>query len=395
MISRKTPRFCNRKKNTRHPDIHLPFERTPVMTTLIKKYWILPALAFALILCSPALHAQEDPDAASETQSNLSAEDTNGDQEIAIVDFPVAVENSETDQFLFNGKLPTSMDDLQSMEERFKKLSEKLMPATVNIQMFSGANGPSQGSGVVVSADGYILTAAHVIGEPNQIANIVFPDGKTYKAKTLGVNTGVIDSGMLKIVDDNDTFFPHVNLGISSSLKLGQWVLAIGHPGGWDKDRGLVTRIGRVIGKTSRVIRTDCTLVGGDSGGPLFDMNGELIGIHSRIGRTLSDNYHVPVDQYSDNWDKMAQGLVLNGRPYFGVDVVDSSNEIKSVNEKSPAAKAGLKKGDIILAIDATEIGDKAAIKVAFSTVLPNQKITVRIKREDEERELEVIVGRK
>lgn len=365
------------------------------MPNLKNNVWLLPLLLIALAAISPGLRAQEETNDLESEPPTVSAETPDDDQDIAIVDLPLAIETNEADQFLFEGNLPTSLDQLQSMEKRFKKLSEKLMPATVNIQMFSGANGPSQGSGVVVSSDGYILTAAHVIGEPNEIANVVFPDGKSYKARTLGVNSGSIDSGMLKIVNDEGSVFPHVNLGISKSLNLGQWVLAIGHPGGLDKDRGLVTRIGRIVGKNDRVIRTDCTLVGGDSGGPLFDMNGELIGIHSRIGRTLSDNYHVPVDQYSENWDKLAQGLILNGRPYFGVGVVDDTNIVESVTDKSPASKAGLKKGDVIVAIEDDEITDKDAIKNAFADLLPNQKIKVRIKRKDEEKELDVTIGRK
>lgn len=365
------------------------------MTYLIKNFWLPCLFAISLIVVPTALIAQEDPGELDSVEQPVTSEEKDDDQDITIVDLPLAIETSEADQFLFEGALPTSLDQLQSMEKRFKKLSERLTPATVNIQMFTGAKGPSQGSGVVVSADGYILTAAHVIGEPNAIANVVFPDGKSYKAKTLGVNSGVIDSGMLKIIDQDSTVFPHVNLGISSSLNLGQWVLAIGHPGGLDKDRGLVTRIGRIVGKTAGVIRTDCTLVGGDSGGPLFDMNGELIGIHSRIGRTLSDNFHVPVDQYSENWDKLAEGLILNGRPYFGVGVVDSTNIIDSVTDKSPASKAGLKKGDVILSIQGNEIKDKGAIKNAFANILPNQKIKVRFKRKDDEKELEVTIGRK
>jgi len=222
-------------------------------------------------LISTLVHAQEDIEGDSQVQKQNS--DTSDDElpEISI-DFPLDFESNENEEFLFDGGVPESLDQLRSMESRFKKLTEQVMPATVNIQM-----GASQGSGVVVTDDGYILTAAHVIGgKPFQEARIVFPDGRRFKAETLGVNSGRIDSGMLKIINPKKKSFPYVQLGISEPLELGQWVMAVGHPGGLDKSRGLVTRVGRIVGKSERVIRTDCTLVGGDSGGPLFDMNGQL-----------------------------------------------------------------------------------------------------------------------
>ena len=341
----------------------------------------------SLLVSTPAL-AQQDTEGASTTENSGSEQEL---PEISI-DLPLEIDTEEDQEFLFDGGVPESLDQLRDMETRFQKLTEQLMPATVNIQM-----GASQGSGVVVTEDGYILTAAHVIGRPNQKARIIFPDGRKFQAKTLGVNSGRIDSGMLKIINPENKSFPYVQLGISETLKLGQWVMAIGHPGGIDESRGLVTRVGRIVSAREHVIRTDCTLVGGDSGGPLFDMNGQLIGIHSRIGQRLSDNYHVPVDQYSDNWDKLADGLILNGRPSLGFDVVGQSNVTKSVKAKSAAAKAGLKVGDAIVKIEDKDVADKAQMVAAISELklLPNQKITIRIKREDEEQDLDFVVGKR
>ena len=341
-----------------------------------------------------AAHAQEDTESDSKVDKQNSTK-VDSDQELPeiSIDLPLDLEGNEKETFLFDGGVPKSLDQLRSMESRFKKLTEKVMPATVNIQM-----GASQGSGVVVTDDGYILTAAHVIGgKPFQQARIIFPDGSRYQAETLGVNSGRIDSGMLKIINPKKKSFPYVHLGISEPLEPGQWVMAVGHPGGIDKERGLVTRVGRIVSKTDRVIRTDCTLVGGDSGGPLFDMNGHLIGIHSRIGQKLSDNFHVPVDQYSDNWDKLAQGLILSGRPTLGFDVVDKSNVVKSVKDKSSAKKAGLKVGDTIIKIEDDDVSDKAEMTSAITELglLPNQKIIVRIKREDEELDLDFVVGQR
>src|SRR5262249_36407529 len=155
-----------------------------------------------------------------------------------------------------------------------------------------------------------------------------FHDGKRVKGKTLGQNVG-IDSGMIKIVEEGT--YPFVDMGTSGDLKKGQWVISCGHPGGYKQGRTPVVRLGRVLDSTNMIIRTDCTLVGGDSGGPLFDMNGKVIGIHSRIGPTLQSNIHVPVDTYRETMDRLVAGESWGGapgRPYLGlrVDVDDKSS---------------------------------------------------------------------
>lgn len=304
--------------------------------------------------------------------------------------------------FLFSGEVPKTIDQLRQMEIRFAEISEKVKAATVNIQMRE-----SQGSGVVVSSDGYILTAAHVIGDPNQTAKITFlhdldENGKPKvvfaRAKTLGIDRN-IDSGMLKIVEkegeEND--FPYLDIAISAELNEGQWVMAVGHPGGLDEARGMVTRIGRILSSGKRVIRTDCTLVGGDSGGPLIDMNGDLIGIHSRIGSDLVDNLHVPADVYSENWDSLAKALILDGKPSLGINVVDDTNVIKEVTKGRAADNAGLKVGDVISKIESFDITDKASLGKAIKELdlRPNSKIEIVVIREAEEKELELKVGEK
>src|SRR5262249_56787918 len=106
---------------------------------------------------------------------------------------------------------------------------------------------------------------------------------------------------MIKIPETGQ--YPHVEMGDSKSLQKGQWVVSLGQPGGFVPGRSPVLRLGRVINSTDSLIQTDCTLVGGDSGGPLFDLDGKVIGIHSRIGERISFNIHVPVATYRDEWD--------------------------------------------------------------------------------------------
>ncbi len=300
---------------------------------------------------------------------------------------PATETSSFSRKLLFNGESPTSIAQLRELEKHFAELANKVKPAVVNIQI-RGA----QGSGVVVSEDGYILTAAHVIGRPNQTATITFPDGKKVEATTLGIQNN-IDSGMLKINGDQDAEFPYLEIGLSDELTLGQWVMAVGHPGGIDEKRGLVVRVGRIINKSNTVLKTDCTLVGGDSGGPLLDMNGDVIGIHSRIGTQLWNNIHVPVDSYSENWDRLAKGIIIDGRANLGFSVVEDTNEVESVAENSAAATAGLEKGDIIKKIDNSEIEDKEDIAKAKNGLRPFMTIEVVVERDGEPKTLELLVS--
>jgi serine protease Do len=201
---------------------------------------------------------------------------------------------------------PENLDDLRALENHVQRVLARVMPAVVGLQVGAG-----QGSGVIVDADGTILTAGHVSGTPDQKAIAVLPSTKRLKAKTLGKNGG-IDSGMMKIAEPGP--WPYVEMGNSADLKVGQWVIAIGHPGGFRDNRTPVVRVGRILVANQFFIRTDCTLVGGDSGGPLFDMRGRVIGIHSRIGATaITENMHVPIDTYRLTWERLASSESWGG----------------------------------------------------------------------------------
>lgn len=194
-----------------------------------------------------------------------------------------------------------SVQDLRAIEQHVGKVLQKVMPSIVGLRIGAG-----QGSGVIIKSDGTILTAGHVSGKPDQSAAVILPDGKILKGKTLGQFKS-IDSGMAKISEGDN--YPAVEMGDSAGLKPGQWVIAIGHPGGFRKNRTPVVRVGRVLVANAFLIRTDCVLVGGDSGGPLFDMQGRVVGIHSRIGgAAITENVHVPVNTFRETWDKLAAG---------------------------------------------------------------------------------------
>ncbi len=203
---------------------------------------------------------------------------------------------------------PRSLDEVKALEEKVQKVIAKVLPATVGVRI-----GTSAGSGVIVSEDGLVMTAGHVVGKPGQDVTFFFHDGKTAKGKTLGMFVGA-DAGMMKITDPGK--YPFVELGTSAELKPGTWCVALGHPLGYQAGRPPVVRVGRVLRVREGVIQSDCTLVGGDSGGPLFNLQGRVIGIHSRIAGPTDVNLHVPVDIFRDNWDRLVKGDSWQEEPY-------------------------------------------------------------------------------
>ncbi len=259
-----------------------------------------------------------------------------------------------------------NVDLLKKRQAEVQQLVKDVMPATVCIR---SANGSGSGSGVVISEDGLILTAAHVTAAAGKDLRVIFPDGKQVRAKSLGADIGR-DAGMAKITDDGE--YPFAEVGRSDTLSENQWCVAMGHAGGFDVKRTPPVRLGRVIANV-RWIVTDCTLIGGDSGGPLFDLEGRVIGINSNIGSSLSQNQHVPVDVFHASWDRMLEGDVWNtrppgdpNRPVLGINLdapdVDNGVAIASVIPGSPADKAGVKAGDVIQKVNGRAMQNRAEL---------------------------------
>jgi len=195
--------------------------------------------------------------------------------------------------------LPEDVADLRAIEARVKAVAAKVVPCTVAVRV-----GTAQGSGVIVSEEGYVLTAGHVADEPGQKAVFVFSDGKTAEGTTLGIHRRA-DAGLAKIDDEGP--WPHLEMGDAPS-QLGAWCVAAGHPLGYQEGRPPVIRLGRVLQSRPDAIRTDCPLVAGDSGGPLLDLEGRVIGVNSRIGGSVKVNVHVPVGVFRDHWERLVKG---------------------------------------------------------------------------------------
>lgn len=294
---------------------------------------------------------------------------------------------------IFAGGIPRSVADLKLMETAQRQLAEKIIPCTVNVRL-----GQAQGSGVIVSADGYVLTAAHVANRPNMEIAITFPDGKVVRGKTLGLYR-TLDAGLAKITDAGS--WPFAEMEIAGAVKEGQWCVGTGHPGGFEPGRKPVLRIGRILAVNEGVLVSDCTLVGGDSGGPLFNAMGKVIGIHSRIGGALTANMHVPVKAFHDSWDRLvsadAWGHLPGQIPYIGVrgETDAPFAKITQVFADTPADKAGLKTGDIVTKFGGEMLTNFDSLSKLVANKQPGERIKLEVRRGDETLVLEIVIGRR
>ncbi|MBC8353558.1 MAG: trypsin-like peptidase domain-containing protein [Planctomycetes bacterium] len=298
---------------------------------------------------------------------------------------------------LLKGTAPQSLTDLKAIQTHVQSLIEEVLPTTVAVQV-----GAAQGSGVIISPEGYVLTAAHVSGEPGRTAWLVLHDGTRVSGTTLGVYR-TLDAGLIKINQARrQRLWQHAAMGDSTDVAPGQWCLAAGHPGGFQSNRPPVVRLGRVLSlNDNSTITTDCTLIGGDSGGPLFDMDGKVIGVNSRIGNQLTVNLHVPVNTFRDKWDRLAQsdswGHTPGREPFLGVQGEPESDDpkIHRVFPGTPAAEAGLKPGDFVLRFAGRSVGDFATLQSYVSDEEPGNRVTLVIRRDDRTLELQLVIGQR
>ena len=303
---------------------------------------------------------------------------------------------AELSTLLKYGGIPNSVDQLKQLERQQRRVAAAAADCTVSIRI-----GPAQGCGVIVTGSGYILTAAHVAMRPNKTAEIMLSDGRKVFATTLGLNRNV-DAGLIKINSGQNggAPWPHATLGKSDHLVPGMWCIATGHPGGFDRARGPVTRVGRILAVRPDAVVTDCALIGGDSGGPLFDLAGRLIAVHSRIGNDVADNLHVQIDHYDRSWDRLANreswGFLPGFRPVLGVTSEKNSPvaQIRIVKSNSPAKKAGLMPGDIVEQFGDVVISDFRSLKRAVADTMPGERVDVWVNRGGQRYNIRVEIGR-
>jgi serine protease Do len=275
-------------------------------------------------------------------------------------------------------------------------------------QMPPGGGGPQpsrgEGSGFIVSPDGYILTNAHVVSGASEVT-VKTTDRREYTAKVVGVDQRT-DVAVVKIDGKN---LPTVKIGDPSKLKPGEWVIAIGSPFGFENSvtAGVVSATSRSMGSNnySPFIQTDVAVNPGNSGGPLFNMNGEVVGINSQIysrtGGYMGLSFAVPIDVATN----VQQQLVSTGkvtRSRIGVSIQDVDAQLADsfgldrprgalvgmVEEDAPGQKAGIKPGDVILKVDGKPIETSAQVPVMVSNTKPGEKIEIEVWRDGKTKRL-------
>ena len=283
---------------------------------------------------------------------------------------------------ILQGGVPRDRAELKAMEEHVRRLLEKVRRATVTL---------SGGSGVVVTEDGYVLTVAHVNQRAGRTVTMTFPDGRRVRGKTLGNDRG-LDAGLVKITDKGT--WPYTPMGKSGDVRPGEWCLALGYPAPFRRSGTPVVRLGRVIRTDGQAVVTDCTIMGGDSGGPLFDLDGKVIGISSRCDPSVTRNYHVPVDVYHSSWERFVKGEDFNSRGtdrtrdggsnvFLGVAPASDGKkpEIGQVTADSAAEKAGIKAGDIVVSFDGKKISAYRDLPPLIRAKKPGDKVSIVVRR--------------
>lgn len=296
--------------------------------------------------------------------------------------------------------------DLQQRQNQLSTAIQKVREAVVGV-----SDGMGVGSGVIVSADGIVLTASHVVTSRNkrsrnEAATITMADGRQYAATVLGKDRDS-DAAVLRINDlpRDNAGFPFAELGRTTECKVGDHCFAMGHPGGYRREREAPLRFGRILSVGSRTVVSDCAILLGDSGGPLFDMDGKVIGIHSMITSLITENRHVAIDSFHRDWDRLLAGdrwghlrstdndLAESG--FFGVHLKwrDFVPEVARVIPDTPAEKAGLKKGDVLVTVQHGKIADRLDLSTTLDLLEEEQRIELVILRDGKETTIELVTG--
>ncbi len=351
---------------------------------------------------------------------------------------PAGAQVAQNDPSEVRGAVPRA-----GAPESFADLTEQLAPAVVNIstrQRITVNNNPlagtpfadlfgnqqgapttreaqSLGSGFIISADGYVVTNNHVI-QPDGRAEleevtVTMPDGTEYPAEVVGKDAQS-DLAVLKISRREP--FPFVHFGSSSEARVGDWVVAIGNPFGLGGTvtSGIVSAVLRSTGGGAydRYIQTDASINRGNSGGPLFDMQGNVIGINNAIfsttGGSIGIGFAIPAETAAPIVRKLIAGEeILRG--YLGVRIQPMNEDladalglpanrgefVQSVQPGEPAEQAGLMAGDVVLKVDGKDVTADQTLSFIVANIEPGRRINLEIVRDGQRRTLPVTVGRR
>ena len=300
--------------------------------------------------------------------------------------------------YINDKKAPENRKDIETIQNAMQKAMPQARAATVCVDMGNGS-----GTGVIVSADGLVLTAAHVAAGVKRKVTVVLEDGTRLDAKTLGLVSDK-DAAMIQITEKGS--YPFVAIDRDNSTQLGDWVFALGHAGGFEKSRGPVVRLGRLVRIEGDTFQSDCILIGGDSGGPLFDLNGRVVGIHSRVGQQLQSNMHVPMAVFLANWDSMTKGEFIGEGPYAqkpekGKGVLGLASEarpeggliVTKVVDKSAAQEAGIVEGDILHKLNGKPLEKHEQILDLLKEMTVGEELTLEVEHAGKTETLTIPLG--
>ena len=311
---------------------------------------------------------------------------------------------------------PQSSEPDAEMQEFFRRFFGVPMPAP------NAPNAPRQqrpnrgqpdeqprgvGSGFILSADGFVMTNAHVVEGADQVL-VTLPDKREFKARIVGLDKRT-DVAVVKI---EATGLPAVKIGDVNRLKVGEWVMAIGSPFGLDNTvtAGIVSAKQRDTGDYLSFIQTDVAINPGNSGGPLINMRGEVVGINSQIysrsGGFMGISFAIPIDEAVRVSEQLrATGKVQRGR--LGVQIDQVTKEVaeslglskaqgalvRGVEQGSPAEKAGIEPGDIILKFDGKPIEKSSDLPRMVGNTKPGTRSTIQVWRRGNLKDMPISVG--
>ncbi|MDB4766271.1 S1C family serine protease [bacterium] len=293
-----------------------------------------------------------------------------------------------------------SLQLLAELQSRTQQIISQSAPAIVAID--------ETGSGVIVSPSGIVLTASHVTRVAKRRVSVALSDGRIVQGVTLGSNIAS-DTGAIQLLAPGP--YAYVSVKDSKGAAPGSWCIAMGYPLSFPRGKPATGRLGRVLSRSDNgKLITDCTIMGGDSGGPLLNLDGKVIGISSSVKLGIDQNLSIPSEQFIKDWKNIAMsidktslqtntqlppdqkgnsnnGFRITKRPtgkaYLGINAETDQNivRIRAVHRQSPAEFAGIQANDVIMKMDAIAITSFSQIVKYLKSKKPGDQVSVLINR--------------